>query len=809
MSLAPSLTESKPEALDLTVRAFESRNDSTGQDLTLSWPEFCRRIAKPRIGKTSAAQYMALPGTGKPGQETRTTHKDVGGFIAGRCAGGRTKDDVKDRCLVTLDVDHGAPLGEFHHLMGGAGVSGALLSHEWMAHTTRTHTADEPKFRILIPLGRPVSPVEYELLAEMLADTLLSTVEDSRAAIDSTCFRPTQFMFWPSRNTDGEFWTEHNRGSLVDPDEYLADVSAAELKERQRVYEMKLPDPREKEGAIGTLCTLFTLADGIRYFNLPYTPTRQRNRWSYAHGSGTDGAVLYDGGLYLKSYHESDPANNGHCFHLYDLVSIHRYGRTDAHKEMLELCRHDPKIGSHLPEEYRPFDADAAFDDEGPERNATDFAHLLDDEPAKPAVPGYVAKLNKTYAHIINGSKRYMFRDRPDGGFDLLTMDAFHGLLENKPKVRAEGHRDTSLSEAWLSHPKRREYEYGLTFEPGKPETPGKFNLWRGWRVTPDPDASKCKLILAHMRDVICNGNEGYYRYLLAWCAHMVQKPEQKPGVAVVLKGLKGIGKDTFGYYLRDLMNRTHYFMTSQPDQITGKFNAHLEGKLLFHLEEGYWAGDKKAEGVIKSQITAPNMPIERKGVDTIMMPSCLRILISSNESWVVPATEDDRRWFILNVSARRKEDAAYFRALNEELDGEGPAALLHYLQHHDFSDVDIRNPPKTDALAEEIEAGKQGIEAWWAEVLADGELYNGVAISGWPGGEGEVRSNALYNNYRAWMDEHERHRRKLPKETFGRQLRKIAPVRSANVGGGGREQYRVYRFAPLEECREYGGKRQ
>jgi hypothetical protein len=42
-----------------------------------------------------------------------------------------------------------------------------------------------------------------------------------------------------------------------------------------------------------------------------------------------------------------------------------------------------------------------------------------------------------------------------------------------------------------------------------------------------------------HILDVIADGDREKSEYILDWCAHMVQRPWEKPGVALVLKGAR------------------------------------------------------------------------------------------------------------------------------------------------------------------------------------------------------------------------------------------------------------------------------
>lgn len=67
------------------------------------------------------------------------------------------------------------------------------------------------------------------------------------------------------------------------------------------------------------------------------------------------------------------------------------------------------------------------------------------------------------------------------------------------------------------------------------------LNFWVGPKASPTP--GNWVLIRDYLRDVICDGNSETYEYLIRYLAHMVQHPEEKPGVMIVLLGGQGTGK--------------------------------------------------------------------------------------------------------------------------------------------------------------------------------------------------------------------------------------------------------------------------
>ncbi len=441
------------------------------------------------------------------------------------------------------------------------------------------------------------------------------------------------------------------------------------------------------------------------------------------------------------------------------------------------------------------------------DRNAgEDLSTLLDDFDDLPDLPetgkrNPVTALNRDHAAVMIGGKFRIIREK-GSDYDVFAPEELHKLNANN-RVKVPGEKRTEpVTSAWMRHPSRRTFAGGLVFNPK--ETPaGAYNVWRGWAAQPNPDAS-CDLFLAHVRDVICDGSEREFQWLLGWMAHLVQHPEQKPGTAVVLRGAKGAGKDTVGHYLGALFPR-HHVTLSQPEHLTGRFNAHMETAILIHLEEGYWAGNHAAEGVLKNLITCQTLEIERKGIDPYKIDHFGRLLITSNADWVVPATPGERRFFVLDVSPAHAKDTAYFGAIWKEQVNGGAGALLHFLQSFDLSGFDVRNPPETAALTRQKLEGLRNVEAWWHDRLSEGTLSTDEFSedrADWEGESITVSHAMLRRNYEDWLSRQRWHGAALNDKQFGEKLRAMCSTLKDNRArvSGGRE--RQYVLPPLAECR-------
>jgi hypothetical protein len=284
------------------------------------------------------------------------------------------------------------------------------------------------------------------------------------------------------------------------------------------------------------------------------------------------------------------------------------------------------------------------------------------------------------------------------------------------------------LGSAWIEHPARRTYAE-IALIPSGPTPPGVFNLWRGFGC--EPATGDWRLIRAHLLEVVCDGHEANFDWLVRWLAHTVQHPDKQAEVAVVLRGDEGIGKGLIGMLMKRIF-RDHFVHVFQARHFTGNFNSHLADALFLFVDEAFWAGDKAAEGVLKGLITERTLMIEPKGLNPFAVPNRLKILISSNNEWVVPASSGARRFFVQNVSPKHKGDVPYFTALNAAIEGDEARAFLGYLLALDLSAFDHRNPPHTKALNEQKLFTADSLVQFWLDCLVTGEIV-GSGIEGWP----------------------------------------------------------------------------
>ena len=90
---------------------------------------------------------------------------------------------------------------------------------------------------------------------------------------------------------------------------------------------------------------------------------------------------------------------------------------------------------------------------------------------------------------------------------------------------------------------------------------------------------------------------------------------------------------------------------------LTEQFNWHLKDNLLLFADEAIFAGAKQDVSTIKGLITEPTRQLRKLYADEITVPNYTRVILASNEDWMIPSDIDDRRFFVLDVGSGRQRD--------------------------------------------------------------------------------------------------------------------------------------------------------
>ena len=331
----------------------------------------------------------------------------------------------------------------------------------------------------------------------------------------------------------------------------------------------------------------------------------------------------------------------------------------------------------------------------------------------------------------------------------------------------------TVISEFW-SDPKTIEYRQ-TAFSP-EPQPADTLNFWVG--ITAKPTIGDASVIKEFIRHVICAGNLALYKYLMSFLAHMVQQPEDKPGICIVLIGGQGVGKGIFFQLLGRIWGATT-LLVSDIEQVIGRFNAALERNYVICMDEALFAGDKRSLNRLKSLVTEPQIRIEQKYQPSRTINSYQRFFAATNHDHFAHMEHDDRRFLFLRVSDVHKQDAEYFRTLLKSLDeGESVEALVHELLNRSLTDFDARSRPKSAEHLRQRLKSLENFERYWYEVLRKGVITSdGLSDIDWSEPV-FVSTDNLVKGYKHANKNAERYTT-VQSEGIAETLRKVCP--SAN----------------------------
>ena len=287
---------------------------------SVTWEDLLQRLKSCKKTPESVADYKQMT------RAQKGKVKDIGGFVGGTIDGGHRKGDaITARSLVTLDIDY----GQADTL---AIVADVLYGTAWCLYSTHSHTPESPRYRLIIPLSREVTPDEYIPIARRLADDIDIDI------FDSSTYEPSRLMYWPSCPRDGEYIYEVGAGEPADADKILASYAdwrnVVEWPIDKRTIRLtqgtgaKQEDPLTKPGVIGAFCRAYGIAEAISTF-LPdvYEPTAHEDRYTFIGGSTAAGLVVYQD-KFAYSHHGTDPCSEKLC-NAFDLVRLHKFGNED------------------------------------------------------------------------------------------------------------------------------------------------------------------------------------------------------------------------------------------------------------------------------------------------------------------------------------------------------------------------------------------------------------------------------------------------------------------------------------------------
>lgn len=234
------------------------------------------------------------------------------------------------------------------------------------------------------------------------------------------------------------------------------------------------------------------------------------------------------------------------------------------------------------------------------------------------------------------------------------------------------------------------------------------FNTYREPPVANPALADQAGPWIEHVQRLYPTPEE--HDYFFNYCAHMVQRPEQKCNAAIVVSGKQGIGKDFMLAPLRYAVGQWNCRNIS-PDALLSPYNPYVESVMLTVDEVRPQQDDHRATAMydsLKTLLASPPdvLPMSDKHEKTRYVANVLRMFLTTNDRLALYIPPDDRRIMIMHstLPARWHEesDPDYFRRMFDWLSTGGTAAVAGWLAARDLSGFDPHgHVPKSGAWRE------------------------------------------------------------------------------------------------------------
>jgi hypothetical protein len=558
-----------------------------------------------------------------------------------------------------LDID-----GKFRE---GKGVRYEAVEPEWLlqllpyrgvAHTSYNHSPALPKYRVILPLARPVTPAQYQRLWHWI-------YEKTDRKCDPQCKNPDRMFFLPRCSQEaldaGWHWIQETRGPLLDLSMVPADFQPSSTSPTEG------PRRRQQGAHRAPPCVQYPSVDAEKLVDallaLPlYQWAREnplalnREVWrglatniaaavlddTAAHDLGSDA-------FHLISKPDEERYNYGDCERVFRdaLKSARDYGPmtyatlalngaplsdTDAKSPIAEARRRLKDTPPSPKEEPPPGEAPTGSTGGGDEKSDDGFEHTPED---------FLFDVHNGW--MIRFSTGEWSEPIKDAAFNTLLVQL--GLPDKAVKA----------FRSHIRHFHKREPLYDTADELVTRDGVTIFNTYV--RPTLVPKAGNWDDIRSLFLN-LAGDDVDALEYILDWLAVPLQSLRNqgrpyKMGTALVFLGEQGSGKGTAAHIIAQMYGDEN-FTTFGQETLDGRFNGMLIDKLFVVANEVMSSSNRSAETAnkVKPWITDTEIAIERKYSEPRLVANNFNIVFTSNDDRPVLLEKADRRYSVFRSNA-------------------------------------------------------------------------------------------------------------------------------------------------------------
>lgn len=243
------------------------------------------------------------------------------------------------------------------------------------------------------------------------------------------------------------------------------------------------------------------------------------------------------------------------------------------------------------------------------------------------------------------------------------------------------------------------------------------YNIFSGYdrRINTIYNKEQKEQILKPFKDLLfelVGGNQEYSNYFYKYIAHMIQKPQDKMNICIIMKGKQGVGKNLILNCISNIIGQQHFYSSSKASDFFSEHSGtNLQGKILININEMEIKDSFNFEGLLKSLITENKLTVNPKGLTAYEIDNFSRVVITSNKPNIIPIDikSKDRRYVIFQATDKYISDKKYSNVFWSKLYEHFNNSKFISCLYDDLNEIDInkfdfiRNRPITEAYKEYI----------------------------------------------------------------------------------------------------------
>ena len=701
---------------------------------------YCKNFASAETRETEWGPFATTLSTFKafPSKEASVGRAAFVGGVRADETKGRADGNIAVRTVATLDFD--APQGSLTDIEFQLGMT---LPSAFVAYSTFRHTPEAPRFRLCVPLSRPVNEADYRVIVgdiERLVEL---------GPVDKCSFVMSQIMFLPSNRQgvtpwslrqDGEPWAVSRTEIAITvggEDDDFSDLEAmvaaeplgmsigeidallenypAEGKDYDEWLRVGMALYHEFRGEIGgygrwTAWSMLSSKHDYRHMQTKWRsfggdkrPVTMKSIIHFAGGRRAAVEIQPTGSIFEGLIAEAKELQTRDAYTALrnkltamSEAQLHMDGRSMiANAAHIAFCKVAGMTLSEVKKAFKPEKVKGSGDGFfGGDAETPEWA-----EDTVYCAAEYSFERVSTRHSVKPDAFRLCYAGEPE--VIAAELDAVTYLMRNNliPRVAAKMY--------WPGFgPIFTDAETGLTY----------LNTHEKSGAEPCDEIDEAgravmDRFMAHLNLMV--GVEAERQIILDFMSYVYQNPGKRVQWALLIKGIEGNGKTYFFRVMERLMGRQTSVISTTA--IESNFTGWAEGSVLACVEEIYIQGLNKYAilNKLKPMITNDQIPVVSKNKNERTVPNFTSYMMFTNHADAIPVGDNDRRYCVISTRQTRKEDLfnelgggaglkAYFDKLFDDLNTRPDVFARFFTDYKvsgDFSPTG--RAPETEGLAD------------------------------------------------------------------------------------------------------------